>query len=89
MSLFPMIPMSKRRSTSDLLRAMITFIRESGEYEFAKSDFRNPPCKIDPESVPELWEIAKLVQDEFPSIKEIIEIKGKHFLRLHDKKKEE
>lgn len=82
MSLFPMIPMSKRRSTSDLLRAMIAFIRDSGEREFAKSDFRNPPCKIDPESVPELWEIAKLIQDEFPDIDEILEVKGKHYLRL-------
>ena len=77
-----MIRMSKRRSTSDLLRDMIAFIQTSGELEFSKSDFRHAPCKIDPESVPELWEIAKIVQESFPPIEEIIEVKGKHYLRL-------
>jgi len=76
------MPMSKRRSTSDLLQAMITFIRDSGDKEFAISDFRHSPCKIDPVSVPELWEIAKLVQEHFPPIEEILEIKGKQYLRL-------
>lgn len=76
------MPMSKRRSTSDLLQAMITFIRDSGDKEFAKSDFRRSPCKIDPDSVPELWEIARLVQEQFPPIEEIIEVKGKQYLRL-------
>ncbi len=61
---------------------MISFIRNSGLKEFAKSNFRHSPCKIDPDSVPELWEIAKLVQEHFPPIEEIVEVKGKQYLRL-------
>ena len=80
--------MSKRRNTLDLLRAMITFIKESDQTEFAKSDFRHPPTNINPDTAIELWEIAKLIQDDFLPIEEIIEVKGKHYLRLRTESKD-
>ena len=76
--------MPSRRSTLDLLRAMIHQIKTSGEREFAKSDFRHPPTSISPNTAHELWEIAKLVQDEMPPIEAIIEVKGKPYLRLQE-----
>lgn len=75
--------MSKRRSTVELLRATIRHIKESGEYEFAKSDFRHPPTDINPDTALELWEIVKIVQDDMPQIEAIIEVKGKSYLKLH------
>ena len=74
--------MSKRRRTLELFQVMIDQINKSGETEFVKSDFRHPPLNIKPDSILELWKIAQLVQNEMPPIKEILEIRGKHYLRL-------
>lgn len=71
----------ERCNTLDLLRALITFIKESNQTEFAKSDFRNPPTNINPDTAEKLFDIIKFVQDQMPPIDTVIEIKKKKYFK--------